>query len=235
MLQYQALPRLISQQYILSSVVDERADVVVYEGRQKDMQREVIVHGLRHSSAADPEKLKFFMDTAAIQAHLKHPNIAAPLEMFEAEGTWFVVYERIKGEPLDMMVSTGRVLSTEMLCSLLLQLCHLCQYFDIARIASMPFSLEHTYLMDFVGFRFDNMAQAGFRASDATRVFLGDAATKILPLVNRNSPLSAHLVLLLTHMRAGGGWNPLTAVYLGEELVRFQMEIIHRREQHQPS
>ena len=220
-----SLPRVVAQQYILSSVHSEDADTVTYVATQKNMSREVLLCSLRASAAQDARKVRFFVETARTQARLEHPNIAAPLELLEADGSWHLAVERIKGEPLDMMVNSGRVLPAIVICGLLQQLCRVCIYLDIERIASVPFALEHAYLME-INFRFDNMAQAGSRPRHESMRYLSDACRLIKPLLDMNSPLAAHLRIVMKHMQSVGSWRPLTPVYFNEELTRLQMEIL---------
>lgn len=219
------LPSVVAQQYILTSVVAEDADTVTYAATQKNMSREVLVRSLRPAVMQDNHKVRFFVETARLQARLEHPNIAAPLELLQADGTWHLAMERIKGEPLDMMVSNGRVLPSRVICGLLQQLCRVCIYLDIERIASVPFALEHAYLME-INFRFDNMAQAGSRPRHESMRYLSDASRLIKPLLDMNSPLAAHLRIVMKHMQSIGTWRPLTPVYFNEELTRLQMEIL---------
>ena len=75
-----SLPRVVAQQYILSSVHDEDADTVTYAATQKNMSREVLLRSLRPSAMQDARKVQFFVETARLQARLEHPNIAAPLD-----------------------------------------------------------------------------------------------------------------------------------------------------------
>lgn len=220
-----SLPRVVAQQYILTAVHSEDADTVTYAATQKNMSREVLVRSLRPAAMLDDRKVRFFVETARLQARLDHPNIAAPLELLEADGTWHLAMERIKGEPLDMMVSNGRVLPAIVICGLLQQLCRVCIYLDIERIALVPFALEHTYLMD-VGFRFDNMALAGPRPRNASQRYLSEASRLIIPLLDKQSPLASHLRRIMEHMMSVGTWRPLTPVHFGEELTRLQMEML---------
>ena len=88
---------------------------------------------------------------------------------------------------------------------------------------SIPFALEHAYFMD-VGFRFDNMAQAGPRSRIASKRHLSEAARLIEPVLDKESPLAGHLRSVMQHMGSIGTWRPLTPVLFNEELTRLQME-----------
>ena len=220
-----SLPRVVAQQYILSSVHSEDADTVTYAATQKNMSRDVLIRSLRPAAMQDDRKVRFFVETARLQARIDHPNIAAPLELLEADGTWHLAMERIKGEPLDMMVNSGRVLPAIVICGLLQQICRVCIYLAIERVNSIPFALEHAYFMD-VGFRFDNMAQAGPRSRIASKRHLSEAARLIEPVLDKESPLAGHLRRVMQHMGSIGTWRPLTPVLFNEELTRLQMEML---------
>lgn len=224
-----SLPRVVAEQYILSAVQSEDVDTVTYAATQKNMSRDVLLRSLRPAAMQDDRKVRFFVETARLQARLEHPNIAAPLELLEADGTWHLAMERIKGEPLDMMVSNGRVLPSIVICGLLQQLCRVCVYLDIERVSSVPFALEHTFLMD-VGFRFDNMALAGPRGRNASKRYLAEASRLIIPLLDMETPLAMHLLRVMEHMQKIGSWRPLSTVYFAEELTRLQMEMLRAQE-----
>ena len=224
-----SLPCMIADQYILSSVLEEKENSIVYEATQKDLQREVLVESLRVDAAGDEEKVGFFFETCRLQARIRHSSLAAPLEVLEADGTWHVARERIQGEPLDAMVSAGRTLSAEMVCGLLQQLCYMHLYFDMEHIASVPFSPEHTYLMDFGGYRFDHMAVAGIRRADETQRQLSAVADVVEPLLERSSVFAPTLLQMMDQIRNTRAWSPISPAVLDEELIRLQMEMIHRR------
>lgn len=157
---------------------------------------------------------------------MKNSHIAVPLELLRDEGTWFLANERIKGEPLDMMISNGRILSASVICGLLKQLCRVCFYMDVERLATLPFTLEHTYKME-LGFSFDNMAVAGPRMHGASRHYMKGAAVLITPLLDTSSTLAVPVGRVLDRLRSGSDWEPLSPILIDEELTRLQVEIMH--------
>lgn len=220
------LPRVIGEQYILSSIVQETPTTVTYAASQKDMRREVLVEGLRPAAAQDRRKAQFFIESARAKAQVRNIHIAAPLELLQDEGTWYLANERIKGEPLDMMISNGRLLPASVICGLLKQLCRVCFYMDVERIATLPFTLEHTYKMD-LGFSFDNMAVAGPRMRGESRNYMKGAAVLVTPLLDTASTLAGPVETVLARLRSGSDWEPLSPIVFDEELTRLQMEIMH--------
>lgn len=220
-----SLPAVIGDQYILTSVLEEKQDTVVYAATQKDVQREVIVESLRPESMTDVRRVRFFIETARAQVRLSGSSVAASLELLYADETWHLAKERIKGEPLDMMLPSGRVLASSLICSLMMKLCCACLYMDVEGIASGAFSLSHTYLMG-LDFRFDNMAVAGPRGRDASRSYLSEAARLIRPLLDETSPYATRVGEVLDRMRYDMNWNAVSPLLFDEELLRLQMEIV---------
>lgn len=220
-----ALPMVLGDQYILSNVVRETEDTVVYAAMQKDMRREVLVESLSPAAMQDPAKVSNFLETARIQASIPAKVVASTLELIQAEGSWHLTKERIKGEPLDVMVSTGRKLPALVLCNLFLELCHAAIYLDIRGVNNRPMRPDAIYLMDH-GFRFENLACAGERSSKATPELLSVLAADLLPLLDASSYEAFRMGEILRRVRYGCNWTPMSILVLDEELVRLQADII---------
>ena len=80
-----SLPCVIGDQYILTAVVEETEDTIIYEATQKDLQREVLVESLRLSAMADEHRRAAFLETCRLQARVRHTSLAAGLQLLEAE------------------------------------------------------------------------------------------------------------------------------------------------------
>lgn len=219
------LPAVVADQYIFTAVLEPKADTVVYAATQKDMQREVVVESLRSEAMLDTRKVRFFVESAKAKARMQTPALGACLELFYADETWHLSMERIHGEPLDMMAANGRVLSSLLVCRLMVRLCRACILGDMEGIASQAFSLSNAYLME-LDFRFDNMAIAGSRTRDASRTYLSDAARLVRPLLDKESALADRLAELLDRMRFDHNWGTMSPVNYIEELLSLQFEII---------
>lgn len=215
------LPFLVNNQYVLSAVLNETADTVLYAATQKDMRREVVVESLRPEAMQDPVRVKRFLDTARAQASISGGPIASPLELMFAEETWHVSRERVEGDPLDVMAAEGRKLPAAAVCELMRMLCRICIAMDIEGIAGEEFLLQHIYYVN-PGFRLRNPALGGKRTRTTSRRVLTSAASDILQLVDAASPLSAELCDILYRMRYPSNWNTLSPLYYDEELVRLQ-------------
>jgi serine/threonine-protein kinase len=62
--------------------------------------RLVAVKRLHPQLASEPEFVAMFLDEASLAARVSHANVVAPLDLGEAEGELFVVFEYIHGESL---------------------------------------------------------------------------------------------------------------------------------------
>ncbi len=217
-----SLPYLLGDKYMLTSVLNELPDEVVYAATQKDVRREVIIESLRYECLDDPSRLDHFLQSAQAQARFVNHFVASTLELFFAADTWHLVRERVMGEPLDMVLASGRRLSAAQVVQLLLHVCHGCIFMDIEGIACNPFMLEHSYLVEH-GFRFDNPVCAGRRHREASRRVLRRAARLIHPLLDAEDPLATRLSDLLERMSCEGNWDSLGVLRFDEELTRIQM------------
>lgn len=220
-----ALPMMLGDQYILSSIIRETRDTVTFAGMQKDMRREVLVETLRPEAMKDPDRLQDFLETARLQSRILSKEVACTLELIEAEGTWHLIKEKINGEPLDVMVSSGRKLPAIMICGLFLQLCHLCLFVEAHDLNARPLTLESVYLMDY-NFRFDNLVCTGKRAQGATKQMLSAIARELMPLLDMTSPCASRMRELLNRVCYSRHWDVFITMMLDEELVRMQMDIV---------
>lgn len=216
-----SLPALVGGQYVLSAVLSETADTILYSATQKDMRREVVVETLRPSLADDPVRVHSFLEKARVQACMSGGVIAATLELFHADGTWHLAKERVEGVPLDSMVAEGKQLPACDVCDLMQMLCHICIGMDIEGIAAEPFHLHYLYYQN-PGFRLRNPALGGSRERTSTRRVLKAAAAELLALVDLCSPHATELCDVLHRMQHSANWTPLSPIYYDEELVRLQ-------------
>ncbi len=226
-----ALPMVLGDQYILSNVIRETENTVTYAATQKDMRREVLVETLRPEARKDPAKERFFLDSARVRASIPTRIVASTLELFEAEGTWHLALEKVKGEPLDIMISSGRKLPSFLICTLFLELCRSAIYLDIRHLRNHPLRPESIYLMEH-DFRFENVTCAGERPSTATRDMLATLAEDILPLLDTGTAEAWRMGEILNRVHYGCNWTPLSALSLDEELVRLQADIAAHAEPH---
>ncbi len=224
------LPAMLGEQYLLSRIIKETDDYVIYLAQQKDIRRDVYVQSLQPEALSDDAKVAFFLESARAKSRHAFKFVGLSLELLFQNGTWHLVYECIKGDPLDLLLASGRFLAPLRLCEFLQNLCHICIFMDIEGVATESFSLEHCYLMDH-DFRMDNPAIAGVRKRTASRVYLHDAIVKLEPLIDKEQPHSQTLRELMTRMRYQENWETITPMLFSEELAQLQLRILWEAEQ----
>lgn len=210
------LPILVGEQYMLTSIVRETRDTILYRATQKELRRDVIVESLRHSAMDNQRKVRMFLDSAKAQAGAQGEALTCVLEVFETEGTWLVVKENPAGETLDQYLTDGRHLSALDLCQLMTTLCEICIRFDTENVASARFHLEDIYCHQ-RRFRLNNLARAGTRSPGVSKQYLAEAARDLLPLLDKKSWLAGTLASLLRRVSMNQDDSPMKpALFMAE-------------------
>lgn len=225
-----SLPAMVADRYVFNRLIRETRDTIVYGAVQQNIQRDVVVETLRPSAMEDLDKVKYFLDTARVQANVDDGVMGTSLELFFTDKTWHYVREHINGKALNILLENGEKLSAGAVCELLIQLCRSCVYMDMLGVDNAPFTLHAVYRIENGGFRYDNPAVAGRRPRSATRAYLTAAVTEILPLLDMEAPLADHLHRELDRIRFNANWSHLEPLYLDEQLTRLQLSITQGNE-----
>lgn len=228
------VPAMLGNQYMLSEVLEERPDRVLYAAQHTDIRRDVIVDCLRPELASDENVVTGFLATARAKVHLPSKRVAVVHEMLNEDGSWQLVSERIAGEPLERLLAGGAGISPFLMARLIRCLCRITLWMDIENLASMGFELRHCYLVG-SDFRFVNPVIAGYREATASRDYLVEAATKILPLLDMDEEGSEEMRKFLTNIHEEAQWTVLTPQEIADEALVFQLTRVHQNEQDSPN
>ena len=210
------LPMLVGEQYMLSSIIRETRDTILYRATQKELRRDVIVESLRHSAMENQRKVRMFIDSAKAQAAMQGGVLSCVLEVFETEGTWLAAKEGLAGEALDQMLTDGKKISALDLCLLFIDLCKLCMRFDAENVTTTRFHMEDVYFHQHK-FRLNNIARAGTRPPGASRTYLSEAALELQSMLDNESHLAGALASLLRRVSLCRDDSPLKpALFLAE-------------------
>jgi serine/threonine protein kinase len=106
-----AAPLLVLGRYALYEPIASGGMATVHFGRllgPVGFSRTVAIKRLHPQFASDPEFVSMFLDEAHLAAHIRHPNVAATLDVVALEGELFLVMDYVQGESLSRLIRAAR-------------------------------------------------------------------------------------------------------------------------------
>jgi serine/threonine-protein kinase len=106
-----AAPSLVLGRYALYEPIASGGMATVHFGRllgPVGFSRTVAIKRLHPQFASDPEFVSMFLDEAHLAAHIRHPNVAATLDVVALEGELFLVMDYVQGESLSKLIRAAR-------------------------------------------------------------------------------------------------------------------------------
>ena len=95
---------LIGDRYELGRMLGHGGMARVYLGHDRLLDRKVAVKVLSEPYASDPQFVERFRREASAAAGLNHPNIVAVYDRGEADGSYYIVMEYLKGPDLKQVI-----------------------------------------------------------------------------------------------------------------------------------
>ena len=114
-------------QFEIQSLLGRGGMGVVYQARQKSLDRRVALKLLAPERAADPAFALRFASEARTLAALGHPNIVGVHDFGEAGGYFYLLMEHVDGENLRHLLNTKRLTRAEAL-AIILPVCTALQF-----------------------------------------------------------------------------------------------------------
>lgn len=104
-------PRLYSNRYQVTHLIDRGGMALVYRAQDTLLNRTVALKILYPELGADPLFVERFRREAQAAANLSHPNIVPVFDWGEDQGTYFIVMELVDGTSLAAMLRGGKTIS----------------------------------------------------------------------------------------------------------------------------
>ena len=114
--------------YELKGTLGEGNMATVFNGWDKELEREVAIKMLKYKLAYDEKFLDRFEQEAKIIAGLNHPNIVNVIEVIDDFSTRFIVMEKLHGQDLSATMKEKGAFSVEETREILSQVANALQY-----------------------------------------------------------------------------------------------------------
>jgi serine/threonine protein kinase/Tol biopolymer transport system component len=95
--------------YDVTALIGEGGMGQVFRATDTTLNRQVALKVLPDAVAADPDRLARFQREAQVLASLNHPHVVTIYSVEEADQVHFLTMELADGQPLDSLLSTGRM------------------------------------------------------------------------------------------------------------------------------
>ena len=166
----------------------------VYRARDSTLDRDVALKVLPATVAADPERLRRFVQEAKSAASINHPNVTTIYEIAQSGGVHFIAMEYVEGETLRQRIAKGPIEEDE-LHHIVIQIANGLEaahdrhviHRDLKSSNIMITSQKQVKLLDFGLAKRVQIPSS----SDATRTFTGTEAGVIMGTVDYMSPEQA--------------------------------------------
>lgn len=118
----------------------------VYQAEQTSIGRPVVLHVLRRSLRDDPERTQEFVDTASINANIRHPAILPVYEAGELEGTYYYAREFVAGSTLYELKAGQRTISALLALRIIRAVASAFAHLDAHQILHAPLRISRIFV-----------------------------------------------------------------------------------------
>jgi serine/threonine protein kinase len=120
--------RILAGRYRILKEIGKGRFGTVYRGEDTKLGTPVAVKELDPLWCRDPKAMARFTREAKVAARLNHPNIVRVHDIFEEEGTYFLVMDYIVGESLKELLAEGKPLPLEQVVDIVRQVASALDY-----------------------------------------------------------------------------------------------------------
>lgn len=112
----------IISNYKITDFVEEGGMGTIYKGSHIKLERPVAIKILHQNLTSNPQFKERFLNEAKILAKLSHPHIINIYDFIEEDGQFYIIAEFVEGKPLDKLILSNRINSTEQVLVLFKQI-----------------------------------------------------------------------------------------------------------------
>lgn len=191
----------------------------IYEAEQTTIGRQVVLHVLRNSLRAIPERAQEFLDTASANANVRHPAILPVYEAGECEGTYFYAREFIVGRTLYEIRAAGLTISALLALRIIRATAEAFAHLDDHQILHAPLWLTRIFVTPNDEARLADLAVAGSAMAqlEPAQTEIQMLGRVLIPMTKATALAGSGRVLKLIHQmqttgeEAIAGWPALAA------------------------
>lgn len=120
--------------YEVLSELGRGAMGIVYQARDRQLDRTVALKMLPHSLAQDPEALASLKNEAQTAARLNHPHIVTVFDMGQQNGEYYIAMEYVEGQPFDQILKKMGKLNLKSFFAIAKPLCDVLAFAHAQRV-----------------------------------------------------------------------------------------------------
>jgi serine/threonine protein kinase len=190
----------------------------VYQAEQTSIGRSVALHVLRNSLRSNPEHAQEFLDTASINANIRHPSILPVYEAGEHERTYFYAREFVIGRTIYEVKASGHTVTETTALNVVRAIADALAHLDDHGILHAPLRLSRIFITPN-----DEAKLADVAVANPAMAQLAPAQTEIqmvgrmlIPMTKATAiPGSGRVLTLIHRMQTSGedaitSWNKLS-------------------------
>ncbi len=118
----------------------------LYTAEQTSIGRPVVLHVLRDSLRQDPARAQEFLDTASVNANIRHPAILPVYEAGEHEGRYYYAREFVVGRTLLEITSSGLTISALLALRVIRAVAEAMAHLEDHQILHAPLQLSRIFV-----------------------------------------------------------------------------------------
>ena len=183
--------------YTLTKLLGENHQTSIWLAEQVSVRRNVVLEQLRNPQSSDREE---FLAAVRAKASVDHPLIASVYEAINDEDACFFTREWLPGDNLAHFMTNGVVLKPSQVAHIIKRIAEASMHLEERGTATSLLTTNHIYLNEHNVLRLSNLAKAGNRSENASRLDIEALGQQLPPLVEAGATGQTRLQMLMHWM-----------------------------------